>query len=733
MSGNHILLSGAANADTHACIGRSTWHTSRSFGTIEALSCVHLASLIVLSFEGGRVVVLLPTCGEGATVKLARSTFNTQTVDVDVDGEGPGAVIVGRGYERQLGGLLRSCHKAARDFLGGLDEVTTDADGPLSLQSGLGFCTWEALGNGTPAKLSTLMHTLDAFEGPLEGGIATLLIDDGWQHISPTNTYTPVDASRTLVSFDLGPHLLDDEEMSESVKDSLPCPRLARYIDRLRRRYRHIQQIGVWMTLSGYWDGLDPDPDGFFARRYGPLRRCKISDALASGPRASREIQLPHANRLDSFWRDCFTAYRSAGVNFVKVDAQSELDWVVDEKGYFDLAWTSLNRAASDVFGPESVIHCMAFGSRLVCGPLSYQSPNRLHLRNSDDTFPQVQEAHTWHLYHNALNSLLTSTHPTIIPDADMFTSKMTGELDWAAFHAAFRAVFSSAKLWISDAPCDSSRKTLGALLALGPSKAGPVIKTVQVGIGVKDAIRSTPLSSSIFSDCVEGPPLIMAARWQDSSGRPTAIISAWNVRSSLRWAYGPLTLTDVAEALDELDEHQHAYMLHSRARRCIEVISATELEKERLNPQIASRPLSGGCFSLPPASWEMVNVVPVLICSLKSSRGADIRIMIGCLGLMEKHAGLACVVDVKQQGPSSFVASLCRAGRCAFAILCEPHHDLHVRMQLDGGEEVAATVEDDFRSDFTVVSFDMLPYVRMNVDGPDQDAWKVRLHLEAL
>ena len=214
-----MLLSGAANADTHACIGRSTWHTSRSFGTIEALSCVHLASLIVLSFEGGRVVVLLPTCGEGATVKLARSTFNMQTVDVDVDGEGPGAVIVGRGYERQLGGLLRSCHKAARDFLGGLDEVTTDADGPLSLQSGLGFCTWEALGNGTPAKLSTLMHTLDAFEGPLEGGIATLLIDDGWQHISPTNTYTPVDASRTLVSFDLGPHLLDDEEMSESVKD----------------------------------------------------------------------------------------------------------------------------------------------------------------------------------------------------------------------------------------------------------------------------------------------------------------------------------------------------------------------------------------------------------------------------------------------------------------------------------------------------------------------------------
>lgn len=68
-------------------------------------------------------------------------------------------------------------------------------------------------------------------------------------------------------------------------------------------------------------------------------------------------------------------------------------------------------------------------------------------LRNSDDFFPDRPNSHTWHIWANAHNALLTQ-HLNALPDWDMFQTVH----DYSGFHAAARCV-SGGPIYITDVP----------------------------------------------------------------------------------------------------------------------------------------------------------------------------------------------------------------------------------------------------------------------------------------
>lgn len=97
-------------------------------------------------------------------------------------------------------------------------------------------------------------------------------------------------------------------------------------------------------------------------------------------------------------------------------------------------------------------------------------------LTSVTDFFPGIEESHTWHIFTNAHNSLLTS-HLNILPDWDMFQTSHP----YSSFHAAGRCI-SGGPIYFTDEPGKhdidliaqmTARTTLGKTVILRPSIIG--------------------------------------------------------------------------------------------------------------------------------------------------------------------------------------------------------------------------------------------------------------------
>ncbi len=252
---------------------------------------------------------------------------------------------------------------------------------PLDRRAGLGFCTWEALGPGVAPRLSAVLAALESAGAATgSGGITAVLIDDGWAQV----TKGVESGSRgRLVDWDLQPELLDVEPCSaEEATELARCSsELARYVRMLKSRFPHVQHVGVWLTLAGYWDGLQPGPETRWEQAYGPLlelRNC--SDELHGDARTRPSVLVPRPDALQAFWDDCFAHLRGAGISFVKVDNQAEFDFYrFPSSGSGALgsaaqlgrqSWYAMMGAAGRTFehGAEAVLHCMSISSSFFNG-----------------------------------------------------------------------------------------------------------------------------------------------------------------------------------------------------------------------------------------------------------------------------------------------------------------------------------------------------------------------------
>ncbi len=184
------------------------------------------------------------------------------------------------------------------------------------------------------------------------------------------------------------------------------------------------------MTLAGYWDGVHPDGP-IDAGLSAPPRRVHVRDTFRG---VDREWYI-QATELDMhlYWDKAFHSLRQSGVDFVKIDAQAEWEWirdVVDADAGSELqhtrrasmaplsaeklakaAFEAMEGAATRYFGAGGgVVHSMAFTSALTNTSRTLHSQG-LTIRCTDDFFPQIPEAHRHHIAHNVYNSMLLPEH----------------------------------------------------------------------------------------------------------------------------------------------------------------------------------------------------------------------------------------------------------------------------------------------------------------------------------
>lgn len=223
--------------------------------------------------------------------------------------------------------------------------------------AGLGYCTYNTFYRDVRAE------NVQALLGEAEDvPLRFLIVDDGWQDTR----------NGRLRSYNGG--------------DGFPD--MAGFVDAVKEEHG-IDHVGLWHTLQGYWNGV--------AERLAP------ADATLD----CGDTRLPDG--ASSFFADWYDTMREWGVDFVKVDNQT--DWFDHVQGRYSMA-THAEAVEAVHNAADTVIDCMSLGQECAA-----DAENAV-VRSSFDHLPRSPTATKQHLYANAYNAAWLSTYAT--PDYDM-------------------------------------------------------------------------------------------------------------------------------------------------------------------------------------------------------------------------------------------------------------------------------------------------------------------------
>lgn len=363
------------------------WVTHRLLQNASELSS-HLDSQLLLLSDATTVTAILPVSTSVAAVSLRGSLDGSGHIwlrsERDSGTAGEAICAVGCGPRSQLLAIIDDCAAAATSIV---DEtprcsqptVPTKVDFSLFGNRKAVYCTWNSLGPDY-----TLSKVLDRLQNLKETGALeaynAVLLDDGWQATTSDRTLSSFDTREGWLDVGIEDQLTEDdlayreyrrkdsgvlvsrdssEDSSKSSSSSLAIA-----IQIIKQRFPEIKAVGCWLTAQGYWNGLENSGPLSSSYKLVTLHRPKLEGYRWSHDAAS--IVLTHPDEVPRFWRGCFSSLRSAGVDFVKVDNQADVDAYEGE--HAGMIRTSLlpsmREAALEAFGPGNLINCMPAGAR---------------------------------------------------------------------------------------------------------------------------------------------------------------------------------------------------------------------------------------------------------------------------------------------------------------------------------------------------------------------------------
>lgn len=158
--------------------------------------------------------------------------------------------------------------------------------------------------------------------------------------------------------------------------------KLAAAVRNIKQVFPEIKTVGVWMTIEGYWNGLHPDSR--ISRTY-KLTRYGVRDNHAQYPYPLpfEYFYLPSPEDTKRYWTDYLTTLKQAGIDFVKIDNQASLDYLVGEgaAAMRSMMSRTARTVAREIFGPGNLINCMAGSPRYYNEFLSEHSEPAVSLR----------------------------------------------------------------------------------------------------------------------------------------------------------------------------------------------------------------------------------------------------------------------------------------------------------------------------------------------------------------
>ena len=305
----------------------------------------------------------------------------------------------------------------------------------------LGWCSWDAFYHEVSAEgVTAKAKELDDKNVP----VRWFILDDGW---------LDTDSGR-LVSFDPDPERFPDG--------------LAPLVDTLKATYG-LQWLGIWHTLFGYWQGIDPD---------GELSD-QFRDSLHT-THAGRVIPGTEVPRAFTFWNAWHSSLRESGVDFVKVDYQSGLPTFLQGDVAIGKAAAHAHEALEASVGKNfdlNLINCMGMATENL-----WHRPTSAVTRNSDDFFPEREGSFAEHALQNAYNAYYHA--PFMWLDWDMWWT----EHPYAATHAVLRAV-SGGPIYVSDRVGATDPAQLRPLIL----SDGRILRGDQPGVVTEDCLMRNP------------------------------------------------------------------------------------------------------------------------------------------------------------------------------------------------------------------------------------------------
>ena len=108
---------------------------------------------------------------------------------------------------------------------------------------------------------------------------------------------------------------------------------MAELVDKLKHEH-HIRSVGVWVTLEGYWFGIDPHSElkeKYDCRRYPTTKNYppKMGGVNDDPQKAVEDINgemwIPSPEKAEQFWLEWFGRMKSWGIDFVKVGKSTRI------------------------------------------------------------------------------------------------------------------------------------------------------------------------------------------------------------------------------------------------------------------------------------------------------------------------------------------------------------------------------------------------------------------------
>ncbi|GAB1310561.1 Raffinose synthase Sip1 [Madurella fahalii] len=561
----------------------------------EALLCSFLSPhgkhLVFLGISGVDGVITLLRSGDSGRLMLHIRNDDAH------DATGTVLVAVGDHFESAVAAVMyhaRTLVMAANAREGG-GSVDVKPEWYENWYDGLGYCTWNALGQQlTEEKVLKAVDTL----AEKNINISSLIIDDNWQDIDYTGDGQ-------------WQHGWNDFEAEPKA-----FPRgLKALVSDIRSKHKNIQYIAVWHALLGYWAGLAPG--GPLTKRYKTVEVIREDGERRHLPTGGK-MTIVANDDTQRFYDDFYRFLTSCGIDGVKTDAQYMLDtWVSPQvrreltNTYLD-AWTlsSLRHFSG------RVISCMSQAPQILFhSQLPHNRPPVVY-RNSDDFFPLEPASHPWHVWANGHNALLTQ-HLNVLPDWDMF---QTGAREYAGFHAAARCV-SGGPIYITDVPGQHDVGLIKQMTGVTPRGRTVIFRPSVLG-------RTMDVYNAY-----EDPALLKIGAYHGRAESGASIVGVFNVSMS--------------KALTELIPLARFPGVVSSARYVVR----SHVSGKVTPPLAAGAPASLLTVSLPARGFDILCAFP-LAAFTSRTRG---EVLLASLGLVGKMTGCAAVLstvfDLRENG----------------------------------------------------------------------------------
>lgn len=383
-------------------------------------------------YEDGLYGSIMPLSGNGYRTTLGQfdGKFGAKSMSygpVNTNQDTIPQMIIGFGKDPYS--LFKNMFKTGLNEMGKSNNTIETKVFPEKMDY-IGWCTWNASENGKQLTEDFIVESVKTFTNN-DFPLGWVMVDDGW--------------------FDHEGRMLNSLQ-----PDPKKFPNGFTSLNNRLREECGIEEIGVWHTLNGYWNGINLNSE------LGEKYKSELFSwdtkpwATEVDPQNSKKYHFikPESDSLLAFYRNMHKSLKNQGFSFLKVDNQLVTEQMAPKNYPVFTLSEKMHEAlykSADEFFDGAVINCMDMTAEAY---LNFGTSSVA--RAVEDYFPAEEESGTGYKmpYGNAAVHLIMAIYNSlyfqqmVYPDFDMFESYNPD----AEFHAVARAI-NNGPIYVTDKP----------------------------------------------------------------------------------------------------------------------------------------------------------------------------------------------------------------------------------------------------------------------------------------